>query len=361
METEITMQEQETSTGRKLASVQIVREILPIEGADLIELAIINDWQAVVAKNGGIKVGDHVVYCEIDSFLPVIPEFEFLRKSSYKKLVDGQEGFRLKTVRLRGQLSQGLVIPFEKARAVALNNGVVIDEREGIDVTVALGIIKYEPPVPSNLAGVARGNFPSFIAKTDETRVQGLTRQWKELQTKTYYVAEKLEGSSETVYSWAGVFSVCSRNLDLQETDDNTYWKVARELDLENRMRNLGLELAIQGELIGEGVQGNIYRLRGQEFRVFNIFDPRTHRKLPLVEMLEIIHRLNADGGPEIKHVPILDIAFELPETISELLLFAEGKSELNPEVEREGIILRTMDCSVSFKAISNKYLLGQK
>jgi RNA ligase (TIGR02306 family) len=352
--------ETETNT-RKLASLQVVREILPIEGADMIELAIINDWRAVVAKTDNVKRGDMVVYCEIDSFLPVIPEFEFLRKSSYKKLVDGQEGFRLKTIRLRGELSQGLVIPIDKARQVALSMGNEFLDTEGSDVTTNLGIIKYEPPVPAHLSGMARGNFPSFIAKTDELRIQGLTRKWVEYREKEYYVAEKLEGSSTTGYLWNGVFGVCSRNLDLQETDDNTYWKVVRDLHLEERMRSLGLEVAIQGELIGEGVQGNIYGIRGHELRVFNVFDPRTHRKLPLVDMLELIHNINMDGGPELKHVPVLEISYKLPETIGELLLFAEGKSQLNPNVEREGIVLRTLDCDVSFKAISNKYLLGDK
>jgi RNA ligase (TIGR02306 family) len=352
--------ETETNT-RKLASLQVVREIRPIEGADMIELAIINDWQAVVAKTDNVKKGDMVVYCEIDSFLPIIPEFEFLRKSSYKKLVDGQEGFRLKTIRLRGELSQGLVIPIDKARQVALGMGNEFPDTEGTDVTTNLGIIKYEPPVPAHLSGMARGNFPSFIAKTDELRIQGLTRKWDEYRKKEYYVAEKLEGSSTTVYLWNGVFGVCSRNLDLQETDDNTYWKVVRDLHLEERMRSLGLEVATQGELIGEGVQGNIYGIKGHELRVFNVFDPKTHRKLPLVEMLELVHNINMDGGPELKHVPILEISYKLPETIGELLLFAEGKSQLNPKVEREGIVLRTLDCEVSFKAISNKYLLGDK
>ena len=95
---------------RKLASIQKIREIKPIEGADAIELAIVNNWQVVVAKNVGHKVGDFVVYCEIDSFLPIREEFEFLRKTSYKKMGD-QEGFRLKTIKLRGQVSQGLILP----------------------------------------------------------------------------------------------------------------------------------------------------------------------------------------------------------------------------------------------------------
>jgi RNA ligase (TIGR02306 family) len=126
---------------RKLATIRKISIIEPIEGADKIELATVDGWKVIVAKNVGHKVGDLVVYCEIDSFLPIRDEFEFLRKSSYKKMSDGSEGFRLKTIRLRGQLSQGLLLPIS-----------VLDEYkylplEGDDVTEILGIIKYEPPI----------------------------------------------------------------------------------------------------------------------------------------------------------------------------------------------------------------------
>lgn len=171
---------------RKLATIQRIREIRPIEGADAIELAIINNWQVVVAKNVGHKVGDCVVYCEIDSFLPVREEFEFLRKSSFKKMGD-QEGFRLKTIRLRGQISQGLVLPIsvlegpdemkigiskqpwgDQLQLGPYDNALVIEE--GADVSEMLGIVKYEPPIPAQLAGKVKGYFPSFIRKTDEER-----------------------------------------------------------------------------------------------------------------------------------------------------------------------------------------------
>src|SRR5574344_2940523 len=150
---------------RKLASVQIIRGIEPIEDADLIELAIINNWRVVVSKKDGYKLGEKVIYCEIDSFLPIREEFEFLRKSSYKKILD-QEGFRLKTIRLRGQISQGLILP------LSLLEG---DYNEGDDVTDLLGITKYEQPLDASLEGIAKGLFPSFIEKIDEERVQNLT------------------------------------------------------------------------------------------------------------------------------------------------------------------------------------------
>ena len=148
---------------RKLVTIQEIEDIQPIEGADSIEKAKIKEWWVVV-KKGEFIVGDYCIYFEIDSFLPIKPEYEFLlRGSSPKKmLVDGQEkeGIRLKTIRLKGQISQGLALPI----ATIANN---LPKEVGTDISEILGVIKYEPPIPANLAGVVKGNFPSFIPKTD--------------------------------------------------------------------------------------------------------------------------------------------------------------------------------------------------
>ena len=145
---------------RKLASIKKINNIQPIEGADMIELAVVDGWKVVVAKNVGHKIGDMVIYCEIDSFLPIKEEFEFLRKSSYRKLVDGTEGFRLKTIKLRGQISQGLILPISVVEYT--NVGFEV----GMDVTNLLGVTKYEPPIPAELSGKVKGLFPSFLRKT---------------------------------------------------------------------------------------------------------------------------------------------------------------------------------------------------
>ena len=221
---------------RKLATIRKISNLSPIEGADKIEVATIDGWKVVVAKDVNHKVGDWVVYCEIDSFLPIKEEFEFLRKSSYKKMGD-QEGFRLKTIKLRGQVSQGLILPM----SVFGDFGWTV--YEGLDVTERLGIVKYEPPIPAELAGKVKGLFPSFLRKTDEERVQNLTSEYEELKKQKFYVAEKLEGSSATFYYKDGEFGVCCRNLELLESEGNTFWKVARELDLENKMRNFGINI----------------------------------------------------------------------------------------------------------------------
>jgi len=343
---------------RKLASIQKIREIRPIKGADMIELAIVNNWQAVVSKAEGHRAGDLVVYCEIDSLLPEVPEFEFLRKGCYKQLPDGTAGFRLRTIRLRGELSQGLIIPLAAAEKITERNGIQLSLEVGTDVTDSLGIIKWDPPLPANLAGVALGLFPSFIQKTDEDRCQGLTDDWHELKLHTYYVTEKLDGSSTTYFINDGVFGVCSRNLNLAETPDSTQWRIARELNLEDRMRILGRNFALQGELIGPGVQGNSYRLNKQDVRFFNVFDIQEHRKASLSEFLEVIEELNKTG-PKLLTVPLFKINYKLPDSIEELLSEAEGHSTLCESAEMEGLVLRTLDSRVSFKAISNRFLLS--
>lgn len=330
---------------RKLASIQKIISITPIEGADKIELCQVNNWK-VVAEKGLHKVGDLVIYCEIDSFLPIHPEFEFLRKSSYKKMSDGTEGFRLKTIRLRGQLSQGLLLPHS-----LLSNKF----NEGDDVTKYLNITKYEPPIPANLAGQMKGNFPSFIPKTDEERVQNLTKYYESYKQHQFYITEKLDGSPATFYLKDGVFGVCSRNMDLLETEGNTFWKVARELDLENKMKEYRSNVTFQGELVGPGIQKNPYGFNKHKVFLFNIFDIDRQQYETFDNLLYYSTKLNLDI------VPILNHKFQLPATIDELLEMAEGKSLLNNETEREGLVIRSLDRKISFKVISNKFLLGEE
>ena len=330
---------------RKLASVKRITEIRPIENADMIELASVGGWNVVVAKDVGHKVGDLVIYCEIDSFLPIREEFEFLRKSSYKKMGD-QEGFRLKTIKLRGQISQGLILPIH-----TLLFGDTY--YEGKDVTNILGIVKYEPPIPAELAGKVKGLFPSFIPKTDEERIQNLSEEYQEWKNsdKTFYVTEKLDGSSATFYFKDGEFGVCSRNLELLETEGNTFWKVARQLNLEEKLSTLSINICLQGELIGEGIQGNPYKIKGQTVRFFNAFNIDKQKKLTINEFLILMEDL------ELSPVPFT-FDFTLPESVDEMLKFAEGKSQLNSNTEREGLVIRSYDMTISFKAISNKFLL---
>ena len=333
---------------RKLASVRKISDIQSIPGADMIELAIVDGWKVVVAKNVGHKVGDMVVYCEIDSFLPIKEEFEFLRKSSYKKMSDGTEGFRLRTIKLRGQVSQGLILPLKDLQ---LPNKDLLEV--SMDVTKELGIVKYETPIPAELSGKIKGLFPSFLKKTDEERIQNLSNEYENLNQHKFYVTEKLDGSSATFYSKDGVFGVCSRNLELLETEGNTFWKVARELKLEEWLTSQDVNYSIQGELIGEGIQGNPYKIKGQTVGFFNAFNIDTQEYLGLEEFEKLISSMG------LKVVPILDRDFTLPDTIDELLSYADEKSVLNSNFDREGVVIRSLDRKISFKVISNKFLLN--
>jgi RNA ligase (TIGR02306 family) len=347
---------------RKLATIRKIKEINPIEGADAIELAVVDGWQVVVAKNVGHQVGDLVVYCEIDSFLPIEPEFEFLRKSSYKKMGD-QEGFRLKTIKLRGQISQGLILPYSVIPIAQF--ATAADLPEGMDVSEMLGIVKYEPPIPAQLAGKVKGTFPSFLRKTDEERIQNLEKEYTEwtLSSKhQFYATEKLDGSSFTCYIKNGEFGVCSRNMDLLETEDNTFWAVARKLDLENKLRSFGKNICFQGEMVGSGIQGNHYNMKDQTVFFYNIFLIDEREYVGYDEFRNMLFDL------DLACVPVLSYPFNFPAdsvvalpTVSALLRSAEGKSVLNDKVEREGLVIRSMDRTISFKVISNKFLLGSK
>lgn len=331
---------------RKLASIRTISELNPIEGADRIEVATVDGWKVVVNK-GIHKVGEKIVYFEIDSILPVRDEFEFLRKSSYIKLSDGTEGFRLKTIRLRGQVSQGLIAPLS-----VLPSG---NWNIGDDVTDVLGVIKYEAPIPANLSGVAKGSFPSFIKKTDEERAQNFAKDWSKFKNYKYFVTEKLDGTSFTCYLRDDVFGVCTRNLDIKRDEKQTHWRIVIQNDIENKLRNLGRNLAIQGEIIGEGIQKNPYKIKGHKLYVFNIFDIDKYEHLPKNEAILITKSLGLES------VPVISREMELPNSIDEALKIAEGKSLINRTTEREGLVWVSIDSPerISFKTISNKFLLG--
>lgn len=325
---------------RKLASIQKVKALQCIPEAEAIEVASVQGWKVVV-KKGEFQVGDLVVYCEIDSILPEKPEFEFLRNKK----------FRIKTIRLRGQVSQGICFPL----SVLPEDFEVEEDKE---CTEALEIIKYEPPIPASLSGIAKGKFPSFIPKTDETRVQILQELLDKYKGTACYVTEKLDGSSATYYLNEGEFGVCSRNLELIEDEENTFWKVARETDLENKLRSLNKNIAIQGELVGEGIQKNKLKLKGQEVRYFNAFDIAQYAYYDFADLKQLLQDL------DLPIVPILSESYSLSNDIEEIVEFATIRSSVFDKVWAEGIVIRPLketrdlEGRVSFKAINPKFLL---
>ena len=333
---------------RKLASVVKITDIQPIGGADAIVVASVRGWKVVVKKNE-FKVGDLAVYFEIDSFLPIRPQFEFLRKSSYKRM-GFIEGFRLKTIRLRGQISQGLLTPIPEG---------IVDPKEGDDLTEALDVVKYEPPIPAQLAGKIKGTFPSFIPKTDETRIQNFESEFNFLPLgERVYVTEKLDGTSFTCYFNDGVFGVCGRNWELTETADNSLWRMANMLELKEKLTKYGKNIALQGELIGAGINGNLYGLSDHKLFFFTGYDIDKGRRMFFDELEWLLFRF------EVPMVPVLEkYGYVLPteNLVDNMLKYAEGKSVLNMGVDREGVVVRGLEREFSFKAISNTYLLGNK
>jgi RNA ligase (TIGR02306 family) len=324
---------------RQLASIQKIKKLEPIPGADTIVRATVLGWQLVVKKDEFCE-GDLCVYVEIDALLPDKPAFEFMKARN----------MRVRTIRLRGQISQGICFSLSILPAA-------VGIEEGLDVTEVLAIEKYEPPIPASLSGIMKGNFPSYIPKTDETRVQVLQELLDKLAGETCYVTEKLDGTSVTYFVKDAVFGVCSRNLELIETPDNTLWKLARELQIEEKLAALKGNYALQGEVIGEGVQGNKYKLKGQQVFFFSVFDIDEYRYLDYSDFAATINELG------FTTVPVLEVNFLLINSIGALVNKAVGKSVLY-NVEREGIVIRPItelndrNGRVSFKAINPEFLL---
>ena len=255
-------------------------------------------------------------------------------------------------------VSQGLLLSLHNLAVYKALLGTN-DWREGQDVTEGLGIQKWEAPINAQLAGVARGNFPNFLRKTDQERIQNC---WKDVQRhgeEVFEVTQKLDGSSCTIYWNRGDFGVCSRNLDLKSTEDNSFWKIARKYELCGRMERLERNLAIQGELCGPGIQGNPEKLSANDLYVFDIYDIDTGNYLTSEERLDLVATL------DLKHVPV--IGYSKPgtygDTVDQFLKAAEGVSLLNNGANkvREGLVFKSTESQFSFKSISNAYLLGEK
>lgn len=393
---------------RKLVTIRKISSLEPIQNADVIELAKIDGWQVVV-KKGEFQVDDLCIYMEIDSFLPESePQYSFLMKSirTYK----GVRGHKLRTIKLKGQISQGLALPLSSFDNIG-------NVTEGDDLTDVLGIIKWEEEIPANLAGQAVGYFPSFLSKSDQTRCQNLSYQIFGYEAQTfpfnitdiapdvitmlldkgtitldpvtntyfktipaaaspdneYEITMKMDGSSMTVFGKVvdGQYEdgVCSRNLQLkinEENADNAFIKLfidsGLQLALARYINETGKSIAIQGELMGPGVQSNREYLKEYEMFVFDIYDINNSCYVSPIVRQEIFNTL-VEYDAKIKHVPILYNRIKLGDlnlhSTNDLLKFAEGPSLTNKV--REGLVFKRLDGDFSFKAISNQYLLQQK
>lgn len=339
---------------RKLASVQYVHHITPIEGADRIECIHVLGWQCVADK-GQFKVGDYCVYMEVDSFLPVCNQFEFLRSSSFKKSEILGEGFRLKTLKFRGQISQGLVQPLS-----ILPEG---DYELGDDVTALLGIRKWEVEERVTNSGTVVGDFPDGIPKTDELRVQSYPELIDEFKAvEGYYISTKMDGTSVTMYWKDGHFGICGRNYEYADDDKCAMWKYAHEKGIPERVAESNLpDIAIQGEFCGAGIQKNRLKLVKPKWYVFTMINLETHRRLSLAKMKELCELLKLEMVPVEEEKKVFEY-----DSVEILLERAKGKyvSGMN----KEGIVIRPIEPvyskiiegPLSMKVLNNDYLLKE-
>jgi len=366
---------------RKLASIRRIADIQPIEGADQIVVATIDGWKVVVKKDE-FRVGDLAAYLEIDSWVPheLAP---FLSKGQDPREYNGVKGERLRTIKLRGQVSQGLLLPLRPVFAEWTDenfqkNILEDEERVGDDLTEALGIQKWEAVLPAQLQGQAKGTFPtSLIPKTDQERIQNCfgeiqkrakrfatEKVWNaETQTleehpvvvptdfkeQTYEVTMKLDGSSCTIFRWEDELRVCSRNLELKindENKDNTF--VAMALKIGDRVPN---GFAFQGEVMGPGIQANREGFIEHKFFVFDVFLIKEHKYAGPAYRRAFCQEYG------FEHVPVLEHNLKAPVSVAEGLAMAEGPS-INHKI-REGLVWKcNEDPSFSFKTISNQFLL---
>jgi RNA ligase (TIGR02306 family) len=343
---------------RKLVSIQTVEDVTPIAGADQIEQARVMGWNVVVQK-GDFKSGDPCVFFEIDSVLPDGPAWsEFLRK----------RGFRIRTMKLRGVLSQGLALP------LAILGGDADDRPRDVDLRERLGVSKYEPILPDTLD--IAGPFPARVPKTDEIRLQSALGVLEEMNGRAFYVTTKCDGMSATYVRTEDGFIVASRNWAMARAANNPLWRLAEKHGLETK---LPLDVAVQGEICGPGVQGNKLELTEHVLFVFNVYDVRVGRYLdyePFVAFCAA-HGLTTVPIERIVYglttVPLdrIELAHEAATTEHTLdgwLAAARGRYA-NTKRHKEGVVIRplvevrseTLQGRLSFKVINNDFLLAEQ
>lgn len=359
---------------RKLATIQTIADIQPIPDADAIEVATIKGWKVVVKKNE-FHIGDMVVYFEIDSLIPNTSITKFLMNKE-----DATEA-RLKTIKLRGQVSQGLIISIDDAKQMLeeLNGGVAdFDIEVGTDLSDLLHIEKYEPPVKYGNEGRSI-YWPFSISKTDEERIQNIPEILDKIVEDDIHLCAsvKLDGTSMTVINQPDGIHVAGRNNDFDKTDEiaynNKYWSTAKEYKipevLEEAHNKTGKLYAVQGELVGPGIQGNKMNLDRLRYYIFNLFESNdsgsSWNKLGYNDLISFCDEYNLD------HVPYVYSDLSLVEhgivTVDDILKFVEGTYRNDAEgyfpnakenQQREGLVFRTLDHKFSFKVVNNLFLL---
>lgn len=368
---------------RHLATIREINNIRPIPNADKIEVATIDGWEVVIAKADNFHVGDLVVYIEVDSVLPPLPQFDFMAKRKY----------RVKTIKLRGQISQGLIMPISSIPATTKITIV-----KGADVTDIIGIKKYDPEAEKEKTFYKKLNkncklnfftkflakrkwgrkiltnvlhkeltcsFPSWITKTDEERIQNMPVLFQNLKDNNIPLVgtEKVDGTSATYFLKDGEFGVCSRNLWLLSEDDSPYWRMVKQYNLRLALKQLAISsnstnVVIQGEIIGEGIQNNPYKMKGNTLNLFNIYVNGV--RLPHDMLVRYAGIMSLMTTIPIPTVPLVLRSGTIPDqyTIPMLVDVIRGSSEINKKISREGIVFRNYEKGISFKVLNPDYLL---
>lgn len=352
-----------------LASIQKVINITPIPDADAIETARVLGWQVVI-KKGEYKIGDLCTYIQIDTVVPETEQFDFLRERKY----------RVRTIKLRKQISQGLIVPVPKGKW-----------SEGDDVTEIIGVKKYEKPdnnperfekprMPKvwyrkwyyifkynflyklfpGLKKKSRSSFPThLVGITDEERIQNMPQVLTQYAGKPFVVSYKLDGSSITIIHskvmGKSKFRICSRRFELHDKR-NDWYRVFVATDFKYEILKLvehfgTNDVIVQGEAIGK-FNGNHHNLPSEQIRLFNIYI--NGKRLNQKEFFDVCLRMN------IPHVPKYKEAV-LNHTLEQILKEAEIKDHINPNADAEGLVWRCIEDHMSFKVINNKYLLNEK
>ncbi len=365
---------------RKLASVQKIANIEPIEKADRIELITVLGWQCV-GKKGEFEVGDLCVYFEIDSILPDMLLFDFMRPRKFK----------VKTARFRKQISQGLVMPISILKTFDFDLNI----KEGLDVTDLIGVKKYDPEkiiefkstkkqnqctkyfmkyksfrrLYSFIFPRTKGEFPDFIKKTDEERIQNNPNISTKHDGEQFYFSEKLDGQSCSIFYNSNLdrwfrpwqnnsFGVCSRNIWKKHPDNSNWWKIVKQKNIQKKLtkycKKNNINLAVQGEIIGPGIQKNRYQLKELDFYIFNVFNIDSQKYFTVNEKNMLCVDL------DLKVVPFYD-SFVMDKNIHNVKWFidhSDRKSVLYDTLQEGFVCRKVNDENISFKIINPKYLL---
>lgn len=359
-----------------LASIQKITKIIPCPNSDFLEICTVLGWQ-VVTKKDEYQVGDNCIYIQIDTVCPSTEQFEFLR----------DRNFRVRTIKLRKQLSQGLIIPLTDKMLISSTAKYL----EGADVSEEIGIKKYEKPnnnpsreekprMPKiwykkwiylfkynilykafpNLQPLSRSPFPSnLVSKTDEERIQNIPQTLEKYKGEEFVVSYKMDGSSITIIHnkvlGKSKYRICSRNFELHDTKNEWYKTFVNtnfQVHIDNLVKHYNTnDIIVQGECIGN-FNGNHHNLSKDEIRLFNIIV--NGKRVNQIEFLQTCGLLHIPHCELFKYIV-------LNHSMDEILKISEQPDILNPKVPLEGLVWRNIEDNFSFKVINNNYALTEK